>query len=212
MQELQNQLRTLLNASLRDLLWKGADEGEDEPFTIATDLRPVKRRDRLRSRLNDIHKNLKAKGVSQADVNRPSTAEQIPVMSYAEYKERELTREPPTEILYRDLVQESGEIHQQRNVAKIEEQIRNNLDALVDNAEETDCLREIQDIMDELNSIASVFKVQKTVTDAFCVDYSEPDEPHSSHRICKLLAGRFEDIKSLISAAERVNRSVRDYL
>lgn len=209
MQELQSQLRRLMKASLRDLIWRGDNESEDEPFTVAPELRPMKRRERLRSRLNEVNKKLKAKGNAQTNSSRPSTAEQPPVMSYAEYKERQLTREPPTEILYRELVQESGEIHQQRNVAKIEAQIRHNLDALVDNAEETDCLREIQDIMDELNSIASVFKVQKTVTDAFREDHWDQDKTHPSHRVGNLLVERFEDIKSLISAAERVHRSVR---
>jgi hypothetical protein len=213
MQEVQSQLRRLMKTSLRDLIWRDADESEDdsEPLTIAPQLETNQRRKRLRWELNEFHKKWKAQGKARKipSWSRPTTAEQVSVTSYAEYKKGRLARDPTTEIIYHELIQEREQIRQQRNVAKIEAQIRDNLDGWVDTAEETDCLRAIQDIMDELNSIASVFKVQKTVTDAFCEDHMHPDNIHSSHRVYNLLVDRFEDIKSLISAAQRVNRSVR---
>ncbi len=58
------------------------------------------------------------------------------------------------------------------SISKVEQRIEDELKALVDITQETVCLKEIKDILDELNSVSYIFGQQITVVQSIVDEYS----------------------------------------
>jgi hypothetical protein len=130
-----------------------------------------------------------------------------PNPGYTDFKAKALQSRPSSADLCGDLFHEHKPVENQRKISDIDAQIREEVDALVNNAEETGYLREIKDIIDELNTILEVFKAQEKVIEALYAEHQQ-----AAADIYHTVQERRKDIKAMIKSAVHVSRSLFDLL
>ena len=103
--------------------------------------------------------------------------------------------------------QELKSIIQHASLARIEAKIKEEADALVDNAAEIKCLREVKDIINELKSVLCVAEEQRSLIREF--DGSRgPNSETSPSFLYGRIVMRCRDIEAMIKSAKRVEDSV----
>ncbi|KAH7356037.1 hypothetical protein BKA66DRAFT_474379 [Pyrenochaeta sp. MPI-SDFR-AT-0127] len=144
---------------------------------------------------------LRTSNKKQALVTHIESTADSRTLRYGAFRAKKLEAESHVTSVdvFQEAMQELSPILEQRNVFKVEARIRNEVDILVDNADETDCLREIKDIIDELKSISAIFKTQEGILD-------------SLSNVLPTIKARHMEVDKMIESAEKVNRSLLDLL
>jgi hypothetical protein len=153
MKKLQERSRQLSSAALRDK-W-GGNTNPAIPTTAGL-----------------VLKN-QAKATSSTEHSSPKT-KHIPSISeqWSRFSE-------PTGLaeLSTDEFPDLSEALRKGTIPEIELLIEHEMNDLVDITKETECMKEIKDILDELNIIASIFKQQLKIVKAMINDHRDPNNP-----------------------------------
>jgi hypothetical protein len=209
MDELQIRWKELAKAPLRDLFARRKATGSspaaaESPEDIKT-AESTGRLSRLHRVLGQNHSRMSHRGVdgpTQADepLQDPIGSD----LSYKNFKAQRLGLKTSSQVIQENLHQELEAIRKERNISKIESRMRREVDTLIRNAEETDCVREIKDIVDELGIVAAIFRTQQQVVEAM-----NNDNPKAS-RLLKTIRERLRDIHLMAEQANNVYRSVSE--